>query len=163
MPQVFSWKKKFNQGKLGEELFAKHFKLNGEELKDSGVREYDFTTASGLKVELKTDMYISDNFFIEYYSVEVSKKPGSVWQSRNHGVDVFIYWFPNSKDCYIFSDVEAVCTYLESYIHSMNLTPIPVHNKGYTATGFKIPKSALAHLCTRVELDVTHEDFVKGA
>lgn len=163
MPQVFSWKKKFNQGKLGEKLFAENFKLNGEDLTDSGVREYDYVTASGLKVELKTDMYTSGNFFIEYYSVAEKEKPGSFWQSHGHGVHTFIYWFPNTSEVFIFNNLLEVCNYLESYIQSMNLTPIPVHNRGYVAMGFKIPKQALAHLYTKETLELNHSEFVKGA
>ena len=157
---VYSFHAQLKKGKKAEEVFAKYFKLDGEGLLDSGVRAYDYVTNSGLKVELKTDYYTSGNFFIEKsYGNSGTETPGAIWQSLSHGVDVFIFWFPNMGELFIFKDLHSTTDYTDAYITSMNLKPIVVQNKGFCGIGYKIPKPALAHLYTKEVLNVPLEEL----
>lgn len=150
MNKKFGWKEQFTKGKDKEKVFAENYLINEEELEESGVREFDFyTKLTRQKVELKSDSYTSGNFFVEYYGVWEKEKLGSFWQSKEHGVDIFIYWFPNMGEVYIFKNLPEVCAYIESYVESMNLQPILIPNKGYHGLGYKIPKVALEHLYTK--------------
>lgn len=157
MTKKFGWKEQFTQGKAKEKIFAEAYTINGEELIESGVRAFDFyTSKTKQKVELKSDSYTSGNFFIEYYSVMEQEKLGSFWQSRDHGVDIFIYWFPNMGEVYTFRNLPAVCEYIEQYIESMNIQPTLVPNHGYNGLGYKIPKVALEHLYEKDTYDGVH-------
>ena len=153
---VYNFQTQLKKGKAAEAEFAKHFKLFGETLQDSGVRDYDFTTTSGKRVELKSDFYQSGNFFIErFYGNPVADKPGSMWQSANKNVDVFIYWFVNMGEVYIFTDLKQTTTYLEELIKEMNLTPVHVQNTGFHGIGYKVPKHLLNHLCIKEDWDAS--------
>ena len=156
---VYEFHKQLRKGKRAEKLFQKYFKLDGEELLDTDTRDYDFTTATSRKVELKTDFYTSDNFYIEYSFGERGDKPGSLWQSHSKGVDTFIFWFPKLGKAFIFKDLAATIKYIESYIKDMNLTPIIVQNKGFYGVGYKIPRVAFQHLYEEVELEVPSEEL----
>ena len=157
---VFQFHKQLKKGKKAEELFIKDFKLDGETLTLSGVRSYDFTTVSGLKVELKTDFHTSTNFYIERsYGKEGDEKDGSFWQSHSHGVDVLIYWFINSGEVFIFRRLPAVIKYLNSYIKTMRPPPNVVTNYTFCGVGYKIPKAALKHLYTMEVHNVVPEEL----
>jgi hypothetical protein len=156
---VYEFHKQLRKGKKAELLFKKYFKLDGEELLDSGTRDYDFTTDSLRKVELKTDFYTSDNFYIEYSFGERGDKPGSLWQSHSKQVDAFIFWFPRLHRVFIFNDLTATTNYVESYIKDMNLTPIIVQNKGFYGVGYKIPRVAFQHLYEEVPIEIPSEEL----
>jgi hypothetical protein len=150
MNKKFGFKEQLCKGRAKEKLFAEGYLVNQEELVESGVRDFDFYTKdSKQKVELKSDTYVSENFFVEYYGVWEKETLGSFWQSRDKGVDIFIYWFPNMDEVYTFRNLAETCAYLEQYIESMNLQPILIPNHGYHGLGYKIPKVALAHLYTK--------------
>lgn len=150
MNKKFGWKEQFCKGKASEKLFSEGYLINQEELVESGVRDFDFYTKdSRQKVELKSDTYTSGNFFVEYYGVWEKEKLGSFWQSRDKGVDIFVYWFPNMGEVYTFRNIAETCDYIEQYIESMNLQPILIPNRGYHGLGYKIPKVALEHLYTK--------------
>jgi hypothetical protein len=156
---VYEFHKQLRKGKRAELLFQKYFKLDGEDLLDSGTKAYDFTTQSLHKVELKTDFYTSDNFYIEYSFGEHGDKPGSLWQSYIHKVDTFIFWFPRLGRAFVFKDLAATIKYIESYIKDMNLTPILVQNKGFYGVGYKIPRVAFQHLYEEVPVEVPSEEL----
>lgn len=160
---VFKFQTQFKKGKKAEEVFLKYFKLNGESLQVSGVMDYDFQTASGLRVELKTDYHDSRNFYIERsFGKSGNEKPGSFWQSCAKSVDVFIYWFPLTGEVFLFPRLKAAVKYLDSYIKTMNLTPNTVQNIGFCGIGYKIPKAALKHLYEQEELHVPLEELNNG-
>lgn len=130
------------RGQAGEELLLKHWpglvRLDG--------RKADFRTEEGKLLELKTDSYDMNktaNFFIERWSDVDQLKPGSVWQSSGHGVDLFVYMFPANKTYFIFK-VDSLLAELEPIIK--DLEPVHVPNRSWTTVGYKVPRAKLAHL-----------------
>ena len=103
----------------------------------------------GSILELKSDYYDHDktsNFFIERFSYD--DKPGGVWQSAAAKVTYFIYWWPQTGQTYIFN-VQQLLRKLNKLTKSMEL--VEVRNQGYVTRGYKVPRSALEHLCLTPE------------
>ena len=148
MGKIFSFHDKFKQGKQAEDYFSNHFKLDGQTLKPSGIRDYDFVTDDGVRVELKTDFHISDNFFIEYSFGKdaMSQKPGSIWQSCFKEVDVFIFWFLKMGEVFIFRNLPEVIIFTEKYITDNEILALEIQNIGFYGVGYKLPKTVFNHL-----------------
>lgn len=148
MTKVFDFKEQLKIGDAGEQLLLEHYK--GPKLSLFPGREYDFDRADGLRVELKSDSYKnSRNFFFERYSDYEKKKPGSVWQSVGKA-DVFVYMFVNERVYYEFSDLPLLLSTLDDI--TRNMYAVLIRNKGWTASGYKVPRSKLEHLYQEVRL-----------
>ena len=104
---------------------------------------------TGEIIELKSDYYDpskTENFFFERYSYD--DKAGGVWQSAKLEVTYFIYWFPLDGSTYIFN-VQQLLRKLNKLTKSLKLTE--VRNQGYITRGFKVPRTAVEHLCLTPE------------
>ena len=104
---------------------------------------------TGEVLELKTDSYDprhTDNFFMERHSYD--NKPGGPWQSQEHNVSYYLYWFPITADLFIFNVNELVyrLTKIEKTLQKIN-----VKNEGYTTVGYKVPRDQLRVLFLQPE------------
>jgi hypothetical protein len=143
MSKVFNFRSSLKQGKDAELEFKNlHPYLN---LQLEQTNDFDFTMISDgelKKVELKTDFHVSDNFFFEYYSCNVKKSPGSLWQSDIKHVDWFIYWFKKTNEIYVF-DLREILPVVEKLIKDKNLKTIQIKNSTHTSEGYLIKKTLL--------------------
>lgn len=151
-PKVFGWKEKFQQGMDAEDIFPSIYQ--GDALVKHESKAYDFDREDGARVELKADQYPiekTENFFIERWSVVEQQKPGSLWQSVDKA-DVFIYFYAKSGVYFEFSDIRATLEAVEKYILTEAPREVYIQNRNYRGMGYKIPRTALAHLCKEVSI-----------
>lgn len=147
MSKVFSFQQQLKIGDEGEELFMEHY--HDKPLIKIPEHFADFRRHDGKVVELKTDTYDMNktpNFFIERWSDAAKKKPGSVWQSRANGVDIFCYFFITNNTYYQFTDMTLLEKELDSYISGKSY--IIVRNKWGNSHGYKVPRKILEGLYT---------------
>lgn len=145
--KVFSFKEQLRVGDEGEALFQEHYH-DGPLIK---IPEHyaDFKTQDGKVLELKTDTYDMDktsNFYIERWSDVAKKKPGSVWQSRANGVDIFCYFFINNSTYFQFTDMSTLEKELDAYIKDKSY--VIVRNRWGNSHGYKVPRKLLSGLYT---------------
>lgn len=151
--KVFSFKEQLELGKKAESEFIKKYK--GPKLHPHDGREYDFDREDGAKVELKTDTYDMDktpNFFIERWSVVEKQKPGSVWQSYEKGVDVFVYYFINNGVYFEFDDLASLIFAVEAYVALAHPSECVIKNKDYSGMGWRVPREVLQSLYKEVKV-----------
>lgn len=149
-----SWKGKpkpnfqedLKRGKAGEEKLVKHCHLKLGPCKDEKERRWDFESASGLTVEVKSDYWPlkTGNFFMEKWSDVRTKKLGGPWRAFSDDVDVFIYFYPKENTYFYFRDVEELVARLN--LLTEKLEPVTIHNRNWTTEGYKIPREELAGL-----------------
>jgi hypothetical protein len=137
--------KDLTRGATGEQdihmLFPSLERLDG--------RTADFKTAAGDLVEVKTDFYPfekTNNFFIERYSH--GDAPGGVHQALAKGAKYFVYLYNSNGAFYIFR-TDLLVRFLDWRFADAEL--ITVRNETYNTRGYKIPRSALAHLVVSPE------------
>lgn len=104
---------------------------------------------TGEKIELKTDSYNpahTDNFFMERYSYD--KKNGGPWQSQEHNVQYYLYWFPIDGSLFIFNVNELVrkLSKIEKTLQKIN-----IKNEGYVTVGYKVQRDLLKGLFLQPE------------
>jgi hypothetical protein len=142
---MFDFKEQLDIGAEGERVFHSLYpKLN----KADGIK-FDFEL-NGHTVELKTDTYSMDrtpNFFMENVSDIDSGKIGGPWRAAQDNVDFFVYMFIQQKKCFWFRSKPLV-QFLDEYCKDLYLVKIP--NKGWTATGYKVPRYAVEHLYLKI-------------
>ena len=129
-------------GDRGEQWLSSNYH---ELLTPYAPHDYDFVDAQGRPLELKTESRsLSDtpNFFVERWSDLDKQKPGGPWQSLDKGVQVLVYLFYPSQTYFVFEDIPV----LIDTIISLDLKPKIIQNVRYRASGFVVPRSALAHL-----------------
>lgn len=155
--KVYGWKKQLKIGEEGELLFRDLWYSNFQnQLIKSPVRDYDFLTEDGLKVELKSDNYDpakTPNFFFERFSVLSQQKPGGPWQSYEKGADIFIYQFVLTSEAYIFRNIPELIQTIEYLVHEHALKPRKVANKTYFASGYAIERNLFKHLYEHIKLE----------
>lgn len=155
--KVYGWKKQLKIGEEGELLFRDLWYSNFQnQLIKSPVRDYDFLTEDGLKVELKSDNYDpakTPNFFFERFSVLSQQKPGGPWQSYEKGADIFIYQFVLTSEAYIFRNIPELIQTIEYLVHEHALKPRKVANKTYFASGYAIERTLFKHLYEHIKLE----------
>lgn len=138
----FDFKDQLKKGDAGEVLFKEFY--HGGELEIIKENYADFKTSKGKILELKTDYYSMDaspNFFVERYSDFAKKSPGSFWQSQEKGVDLFVYMYIKNKTYFEFKDLDKTIVRLNELISQLKY--VSIRNKGWTATGYKVPREAL--------------------
>ena len=134
-------------GSRGEELLLEHYPGN---LAIHPGHDGDFICLdSGDKIELNTDTYNidkTDNFFIERWSsfYDVPKKPGGVWQARDHGCSIFIYYFVRHNLWYQFNDIDRLKDRLEDLTEGLGF--VFIKNKAWTTAGYKVKRTDLEDL-----------------
>lgn len=148
----FDFNEQLGAGDSGERDFKEFYKdLNPIKSKDL---KFDFTLASGEKLELKTDTYDMDetpNFFMEYYSDSKNLKLGGPWRASNDNVDIFVYYFVKNKTFYWFK-VQELRVFLDKYLDTHNPRVKNVPNKGWLTQGFAIPREALDTVLLKKEI-----------
>lgn len=155
--KVYGWKQQLKIGEEGELLFRDLWYSNFQnQLIKSTVRDYDFLTQDGLKVELKSDNYDpakTPNFFFERFSVLAQQKPGGPWQSYEKGADIFIYQFVLTSEAYIFRNIPELIETIDYLVHEHALKPRKVANKTYFASGYAIERTLFKHLYEHIKLE----------
>lgn len=155
--KVYGWKQQLKIGEEGELLFRDLWYSNFQnQLIKSTVRDYDFLTQDGLKVELKSDNYDpakTPNFFFERFSVLAQQKPGGPWQSYEKGADLFIYQFVLTSEAYIFRNIPELIETIDYLVHEHALKPRKVANKTYFASGYAIERTLFKHLYEHIKLE----------
>lgn len=146
----FDFREQLQVGQQGEQDFLEHYP---EELTIHPGYDGDFILPCGGKLELKTDTYSmakTSNFFIERWSDFHRKKPGFVWQAREHGCTRLCYYFVRDSTYFEFRDLEALQKRLEELTEGMSY--IMVKNKGWLTVGYKVPRAALEDLYEEWEI-----------
>lgn len=148
-----SFQKSLSMGEIGESLFYQAHEGKLEKL--SGFKS-DFTLIeTGQGVELKTDYWAmskTPNFFFERYSDKDKQSPGGPWQSREHGSDLFCYFYVKDLTFFKFETVPLV-TALEDIIKTIPPTDVP--NKTYITQGYRVPRMLLKDLYLECKLKVS--------
>lgn len=129
------FKKDLERGAAGEAAFHK-LKPHLTRLDGRGA---DFVDPDGKTYEIKTDSYVSKNFFVERWSDIDRKKAGGPWQSAEKKIDYFCYSFPKMGITYIFT-VAALLSQLEK-IEKPNVRR--VLNRGWITLGWLVPIESL--------------------
>lgn len=105
-------------------------------------------------VEVKTDRFISSNFFLETMSSLEDNKAGCIKSSKS---DYLVYYFINEGQSYIFKTKE-----LQNFLERVKDTAIckkwNVANKSYTTQGVTIPKRIVLQYVKRYKF----EDIIKA-
>lgn len=130
-------------GKQGEALLNKYW----TELVPTDGRTGDFMLGAS-KVEVKSDSYrLEDtpNMFLEKYSDIDRQTPGSIWQAREHGCSVFVYFYPADLTAYVFN-IPALIAFVEGIEASLQVRR--VKNSTWTTLGYLLPRSMVKHLAT---------------
>lgn len=143
----WDFQEQLKKGEEGERKLQRIY--HGKALTKAKTRDYDFNRADGAKVEVKSDSYDPTKtacFFFERYSDVAKKKPGSVWQSREKGATVLVYFFVNHGIYFEFPDLHLLEVALDVLIRAAGLKPIEIRNKGWTALGYRVPRDALVGL-----------------
>ncbi len=142
---MFDFNEQLDIGAAGEALFHKIY----PPLKKADGIKYDFEL-NGKSVELKTDSYSMDktpNFFMEKIGNIDYNKVGGPWRAAKDDVDFFVYMFWPQKRCFWFRSKQLV-EFLDEYCKDLYQVKIP--NKGWTTSGFKVPRNACEHLFLKV-------------
>lgn len=147
--RFFKFDEQLAIGNIGETNFQQYYsELNPQKSKDKKI---DFILNNNHTVELKTDSYNMEktpNFFMEQYTVSDDKiNLGGPWRTKEHGVNLFVYYFLNNKVFFWFCPI-TLCEFLDKYIKDNKLNKISIPNKGsngtyYEAQGYKIPREIL--------------------
>ena len=155
--KVYGWKEQLKIGEEGEARFQHMWYSNFQEkLIKAPVRDYDFLTADGKPLELKSDNYDPDktpNFFFERFSVLAQKKPGGPWQSWEKGAEIFVYQFLRTDEAYIFKDLHSLIARIDYLVHEHSLRPRRVANKTYFASGYAIPRELFKDMYKYIKLE----------
>jgi len=155
--KVYGWRKQLEIGKEGEKHFENIWYSNYQsKLIQSPVRDYDFLTPDGEKLELKSDNYDpakTPNFFFERFSVLSQQKPGGPWQSYEKGADIFVYQFMLTSEAYIFRNLSELIETIDFLVHEHTLKPRKVANKSYFASGYAIERNLFKHLYEYIKME----------
>lgn len=137
-------------GEAAENLVLKTYK----ELKKDSQEGHDMVRGDAT-IEVKSDRYTFDetpNFFIELYSDDKSMKLGGPWRALKHNTNVFLYHFIFERRVFWFDDIAALVKAVEAYVSKSRLQLTSVRNENHITLGYKIPRSAVTHLCKEFNL-----------
>lgn len=149
---VTSW----NVGNQGEEEFRKNWTLIHPELTLTHPNDqtHDFLILeTGQSVELKTDTYDPEktpNFFMERYSDINNQSPGGPWRAREHGISLFVYFFPKGRIWYEFWNVPHLVDTLDEL--TKNQSMFNIRNHAWTTGGFKVDRESIKNMWVKCEL-----------
>ena len=146
MVKQFDMKEQLAKGDAGEVLFLKYH----PDLTRLDGRKGDFIGFTQRKIELKTDSRTTrntPNFFMEHVRNEDTGAPGGPWQSADTDVYYFVYLF---ADGFIYwFETAALVLFLNQ--HKDSYKSHRVFNRGWTATGFLVPRASLESLIIKKE------------
>lgn len=139
-------------GKRGEDALL----LSWPGLEKLDGRRSDFrVTETGELLELKSDQYSmadTENFFIERWGNFDRKTNGGPWQAVDHGSTLWVYMYAKDRIAFIFHTPSLVA-FLDEHLHLYEERQIK--NTSWLTVGYKVPRSALKHLYTERDLNVT--------
>ena len=150
--QTFGFQEQLNIGNKGEKDFLRYFKEL--EPKKSEAREVDFILKNGKTCELKSDSYLMEetpNYFMEMFSNTESGSLGGPFRAAQDNVDYFIYYFPKNKVFHWF-ETQKLCKLVEEKILILKLKPKNIRNKGWTTSGYCVPRSELESILIRKDV-----------
>lgn len=154
--KVYGWKEQLAIGEAGERHFQDLWYSNfHNKLIKSPVKDYDFLTQDGVKVELKSDNYDpakTPNFFFERFSVLSQQKPGGPWQSWEKGADIFVYQFVLTSEAYIFRNIPELIETIDYIVHDRAIKPRKVANRTYFASGYALERELFKNLYEHIRL-----------
>lgn len=140
--QTFRFHPQNKVGKRGEALFTSFYGPAHSKLK-----EYDFEF-QGQKIELKSDTYKSENYFMEYFSDKDKKTLGGPFRAAQDNIYWFVYLFLQEETFYWFKTEELVL-FMREFMKDAN--PIPVRNPKFISLGYKVPRDMLKRVCFKVD------------
>lgn len=153
--KTWDFKDQLKVGTRGEELMLQHYHSPLILIPEHYA---DFKRVTdGKIVELKSDTYNIEktpNFFWEVWSDLKGKKPGGPWQSKEHKVQVFIYYFVRHNTYFEF-DLKELLKFLQPHADKRNDGGgwIFVKNKAWTTAGFTIPREDMKHIYKQYTFD----------
>lgn len=130
-------------GDRGEKDFVRCYPILHP--KKSEDLSFDFIINGGASVELKTDDYCmrdTKNFFMETVSDTESGKLGGPFRAFKDGITFFVYYFIHDKTFFWF-DTAKLHAKLQELIATGRYPLKSIKNKGWTTTGYAIPREAL--------------------
>lgn len=143
---MYNFKKDLKRGDAGEAEFGKIFPVSL--IKNTNKYGVDFIIPSLEKtLELKTEYYVSDNFFFERYGDIDKKTPGGPWRALIEHADYYCHYFPKMNSYYVFDTQELVFE-LDRLVEGRNLLKhVNQGNNGaYVSGGYLIPKTWVSKL-----------------
>jgi hypothetical protein len=148
MFKTFSFSTQLKVGDDGERLFSAYYECE----KSTEDRSFDFFIHNHTKtVELKTDSYPmgkTENFFMEKYSDETSKKLGGPWRAAEN-VDYFVYLFLKDKTFFWF-EPKSLCLFLDDYIKDQR--PKRISNRNWLTIGYTVPRNLVSKFYLSVDI-----------
>lgn len=99
---------------------------------------------TGAVIELKSDYHDprkTKNFFLERFSYD--DKPGGIWQSVDHGVEYFVYWFPVTGETFYFNAKKLLRKVIK-LTRKMDL--IDIKNENHVTRGYLVERELLRNL-----------------
>jgi hypothetical protein len=146
MSKTFSFKTQLAVGVAGEKRFLAHY----QDVRPLDGRRGDFQGNSGRPMEIKFDSRRTDqtpNFFVERWGNIEKKKPGSVWQSKEHGCFYFVYTF--ACGAVFWFEVDPLLAWLEQNVEKYPARVI--QNYGFAGMGYLVPRADVEHLAVKVD------------
>lgn len=150
---IHYFERQISVGEQGENNFKRDYSFL-HPVKSTDLR-WDFDLKSDFKVELKTDTYDMNkslNYFLESYVESYTtdnKKIGGPWRALQDGVELFVYYFIR-HGIYHWFDSRIIVEVADRFIAENEPRLVRVHNDGYAALGYLIPRSIFdgTTLCT---------------
>lgn len=106
----------------------------------------------GHPCEVKTDSYVSSNFAMEtFYDVD-KEKLGGPWRAMSVGCRAFVYYFEKTGEVYLFPDIAALITRLESLQLKGLGRAVYVKNPKWTTEVYLVPKELLNEIYWKTEI-----------
>ena len=142
MKPVANFKKDLLRGKAAEDRFLQLY----PNLKKLDGYKGDFMLPDGRKLELKSDHYSPfkwSNVIIERYGS--ATKNGGPWQAKDHGCDIFAYWFCN-HDLLLLYPIDKLIELVENLIVEQNIPLEDKINERHTTRFYRIKRIYLNNL-----------------
>lgn len=116
----------------------------------------DHTFKDGSLLELKTDSYTSENFFIELFGNIRKKSPGGVHQAKENGCKYFMFYFPNLKLTYLML-VDEMLEVIDAIKDGKR--KLKIKNKTHSSEGFTVNRKEFLKKLMRCRVDRISDDF----
>lgn len=128
---MFNFNEDYKKGKKGENYLIKNFPGKFRYIDDTrDTRKGDLIhIPTGYKVEVKTDYYISSNFFLEWHSNTHYKTWGGPIKAMECDCRFFVYIFMKKKEIYFFN-----CVKLAKWLKDLDKKKYPITTLGSPST-----------------------------
>jgi hypothetical protein len=149
--KIPTMKESLAKGEAGEQLLMSVYPHG---LLHYRHREFDFIRDDFKSIELKSDGKASTatgNFFFERWTVSKSRKPGSIWISAEHKVDIFLYFFIGDRILYECEDIPRLVHRVEAAVRNAQMPLKVIQNYGWHGEGWAVPIADVADLFKRYD------------